>query len=45
MCLPNFLEKRGEPVGSSLEARLVDEAVLSRAMIGSGRGSIGLRHT
>ena len=45
MCFPNFLEKRGESVGSSLEARLVDDADFLKTTMGSGRGSIGLRHT
>lgn len=36
MCLPNFLEKRAESVESSLDARLVEEAVFLNTT--SGRG-------
>ena len=41
MCLPNFLEKRAVSVASSLDARLVDDAVLVKTTIGSGREVIG----
>jgi hypothetical protein len=36
MCFPNFLEKRAESVVSSLDARLVEEAVFFNTT--SGRG-------
>lgn len=48
MCLPNFLEKRGASVESSLEAKVVEEAdFVNRVVMGRerGRGSIGLVHT
>jgi hypothetical protein len=45
MCFPNFLQKRGESEGSSLEARLVDDADFLNTTMGRGRGYIGLRHT
>jgi hypothetical protein len=39
--LPNFLVKRGVSVASSLDARLVEDAVFLNTIIGSGREVIG----